>query len=255
MKVTVIASLVLSAALLAGCSDEGMMVPGIMYEPAVIYADTRTDSGDGFTLKSPQWAYEGEPVTLDFGPDLSVTDYVVFSWPDGKNDVLTRADIQKNFFRGTGTFKAGAEPRRNTVRATAYLRRSQVDWYLDKEKNVWVQHITATDTPDLAVGSAEMEIICYRRTVDLEFNTRGRTLTDVVLHIIKGDGTRVSRRAKGAAGEPTIELLGPDAKGTYRVRYTPTFKEVNRVGKTDVQLVLSFQDGTQETVSQKIDTP
>jgi hypothetical protein len=255
MKVTVIATLVLAAGLLAGCSEEAMMVPGVMYEPAVIYADTRISSGDGFTLKSPQWAYEGEPVTLDFGPDLSVTDYVVFSWPDGKVDVLTRADVQKNFFRGVGTFKAAAEPRKCTVRATAFMRRTQADWYFDQDKKVWVQHISATDTPDLAVGSAEMEIVCYRRTVDIEFNAGGRVLADAVLHVIKGDGTRVSRRTKGAAGEPALEVLGPDAKGVYRVRYTPTFKEVSRTGQTDVELVLSFKDGTQDTVSRKIDTP
>ena len=249
-------SAALSVSLLAGCNtSQGLLSPAIMFEPAVMYADTLTDAKDGFTLRSPQWAYEGEQVTLDFAPDLAVSDYVVFSWPEGQPDVLTRADIQQTYFRGVGTFKAGAEPRHNVVRATAFSRRGVPDWFFDKDKKMWVHHLPIGDQADIAVGSAQMEIICYRVTIDIEFNPGSKGLEDAVLNVIKGDGTQVSRRIATGSTAPGFELRGPDAKGGYRVRYTPTHKEVNRIGKTVAELVLTFKDGTQETLTRKIDTP
>lgn len=246
----------LALGLLAGCNtSQGLMSPAILFEPAVMYADTLTDAKDGFTLRSPQWAYEGEQVTFDFAPDLAISDYAVFAWPDGKSDVLTRGDLQQSYFRGLGTFKAGAEPRHNTIRATAFTRRGVPDWYFDKDKKTWVHHLPIGDPADIAVGSAQMEIVCYRVNIDLEFSLGSRVLADAVLYIIKGDGTRVSRRIAVGPADPGFELRGPDAKGRYHVRYSPTHKEVNRIGRTGVELVLSFKDGTQDTLARKIDTP
>lgn len=237
---------VLAAMALGGCT---------LHERATMYADTLTTDKDGFTNRSPQWAYEGEKVTFDFAPDLAAANYVVFTWPGDKVDVLTSQMIVNSYFRGIGVFKAGREPRRSIVRAVAYTVRGQPDWYYDKESTAWQFHPPGSDSIDIAVGEAEMEIICYRVTIDMAFKAGRRRVADTVLRIIRDDGTKTELRGAAKTRGKGFELRGPNADGEYHVRYTPTHDEVNRTGKTDVELLLTYTDGTQETLSETIDTP
>ena len=247
----ILAVVVLGAAALCGCQNWQTL----FFEKATLYADTRTTEGDGFTLKSPQWAYDGEPVTFDFQPDPAPTNYVVFYWPDEKTDILTRKDITRTGYRGIGAFKAGPSPRKNTVRAVAYMIRGKCDWFLDKDTNKWEYYRSVTDEPDMIVGEAQMEIIRYRVDIDIPFGGKGRVLKEATLTLLKSDGTNAVRRAAPPGGQGGLEIVGPDAKGVCRARCAPTWKEVNRVGTTHVELLVSFQDGTQEIITREIDTP
>jgi hypothetical protein len=235
----------------AGCNG-GL---GLWFEPATMYADTRTDQGDGFTNKSPQWAYDREPVTLDFAPDLAVSDYAVFTWPGGKLDVLNRSDLINTYFRGVGVFKAGPEPRKNVVQARAYTVRGRPDWYYDKDTRQWVNHVTKTDRADIEVGKAEMEIICYRIDLDIPFTPAGGKAEDVRLEIIRSDGTCASRSVRSAPDEAGLALSGPGPGGAWHARYRPTWEEVNRVGSTQVRLVVTSADGSQDTIKRTLETP
>ncbi len=235
-----------------GCSILGTM----WFDRATMYADTRTLANDGFTNRSPQRAYEGEQVTFDFAPDYDVSDYAVFYLPGGSRRYVDRLDTGDTppYFRAIGSFKAGREPRTYTVEAIGFNVRGQNDWYYDKDKKQWVYHLTQGDQQDFKVGSALMKIICYRVELDMHFSPGSRRVTDIVMIIIKGDGTRVERRLK-IGDEPGLEIIGPDFQGEYRARYVPRYSEVNRVGETDVELRLTFADGTQEVIRQEIDTP
>jgi len=252
MKARWLLMLALSLTCLTGCREFTSM----WFEQATIYANTLTVEKDGFTNRSPQWAYEGEPVVFDFAPDPSVSDYAVFVWPGGKPDVLTKQQLVKTYFRGVGIFKAGREPRKNTVQAFAYCVQGDRDWYYDQDAKKWAHHLTMADEADFEVGKATMEIVCYRVTIDMGFKVpKGRRVTDMVLQLVKDDGTRVSRRMRTSPDDVGFELTGPDGTGEHRVRYTPKWEEVNRVGKTDVELVLSYDDGTQRIIKQTLDTP
>ncbi|NIA21152.1 MAG: hypothetical protein GWP05_04080 [Anaerolineaceae bacterium] len=236
---------VLIAPLAAGC-----------FSPATMYADTRTLAKDGFTNKSPQWAYQGEPVTFDFAPDYGLTDYAVFYLPDGSRryvDKRQTTDTGPNY-RAVGTFKAGREPRTYTIEAIAFNVRRQNDWYWDKDDKQWVYHRTQGDQPDFKVGSAKMEVICYRVEIRIQFSPGSRRVADIVMVLLKGDGSRTRRRLK-VGDEPGLEIIGPDNRGKYSARYVPKWNEVNRVGKTDVELQLTFGDGTQQVIRREIDTP
>ena len=233
-----------------GCRDTSMW-----FERATLYADTRTADKDGFTNKSPQHAYDGELVTFDFQSDLAVSDYALFMWPGGKPDVLSRKDLVNTYFRGVGVFKAGAEPRRNLVQAVAYAVRGESDWYYDEDQKKWVSHIMADDERDMVVGKSEMEIICYRVELDIPFRPGARRVKEAALHFLKNDGSRSTVHIRVPPSVPGFELIGPDASGRYRVRYAPTWKEVNRVGTTRVELLLTYDDGTQETITRTVDTP
>jgi hypothetical protein len=237
---------VLAAVALGGCQ---------LHERATMYADTLTTDKDGFTNRSPQWAYEGEKVTFDFAPDLVAADYVVFTWPGDKIDVLSRQQTVNTYFRGIGVFKAGREPRRSIIRAIAYTVRGQTDWYYDKESATWQFHPPGSDPHDIAAGEAEMEIICYRVTIEMTFKAGRREMADAVLRIVRDDGSKTELRNAAKALGKGFELRGPGADGKHHVRYTPTHDEVNRTGKTDVELLLTYTDGTQETLSETIDTP
>lgn len=239
------------ACCLGGCREFAQL----WLEKATLYADTRTTDKDGFTNKSPQYAYEGEEVTLDFQADLGATDYAVFIWPDGKPDLLTRADLVKTYFRGVGVFKAGREPRSNIIRTVAYNERGERDWFYDDDTKQWVYHQIQGDEPDFEVGRAQMEIICYRVDIDIPFQGGERQVKDIALEIIREDGSRTTRRIKVLDDEPGFRLDGPDTKGVFHVRYTPTAKEVNRTGTTDVKLVLTYDDGSKKTIATTIDTP
>ena len=244
--------LVLVMPLAAGCGTLGTM----WFDRATMYADTRILAKDGFTNRSPQWAYEGEPVTFDFAPDFDVTDYAVFYLPDGSRRYAGRLETVDTtpYFRAIGGFTAGREPRTYTVEAVGFNVRQQNDWYYDKDKKQWVYHLTQGDQQDYKTGSARMKIICYRVELDMPFSPGSRRVTDVVIIIIKGDGIRVERRLK-IGDEPGLEIIGPDSQGRYSARYVPKCNEVNRVGKTDVELRLTFADGTQQVIRQEIDTP
>ena len=228
MALRILGSLaLLVASALCGCGN----LETIGLEQAAMYADTRTAAGDGFTSKSPQYAYDGEPVTLDFQPDPGATDYVIFTWPNGTSDVLGRQHLTPTGYRGVGVFKAGRQQRSNVIRATAYMMRGERDWYYDKDQKLWVYHLVKSDLPDWKVGEAQMEIICYRVDIDLTVGGAGKRVKDAVLTISRDDGSNTIRRLQPAAGTPALTLIGPDAGGRYQVRYTPTWKEVNRVGR------------------------
>jgi len=250
-RVLLLLVVVMAAPCLSGCRQFVSM----WFEPATLYADTLTAEKDGFTNRGPQWAYEGEPVTFDFAPDPAASDYAVFIWPGGTPDVLTNQQLVNTYFRGIGVFKAGREPRKNLIQAFAYSIQGDCDWYHDGDADKWVHHLTRADEADFEVGRAQMEIICYRAEIDIAFRARDRQVKDIVLRLIRDDDSRTLRRVKTAADEPGFDLLGPDDRGEYRVRYTPIWKEVNRVGTTDVELVLTYDDGTQETIARTIDTP
>ena len=78
---------------------------------------------------------------------------------------------------------------------------------------------------------------------------------DMVLRLIRSDGAVSERRVRKSAEEQGLILTGPDGGGRYTVRYTPTWQEVNRVGKTEVELVVSYADGSQNVHKKTIDTP
>jgi len=224
---------------------------------AVLFADTYTEDGSGFSEKSPQWAYEGETVTFDFAPDPDVTDYAVFTLPNGTQEYIDRRTAldTDGFYRVTGRFVAGRESRQYTVSAKAYTVRRQRDWYYDRESKKWVLHVTQSDQADSQVGSASLKVICYRSQVEMTFAPGSRRTQDAVLVLLRSDGTRTERRVKVDGGQPGFDLIGPDAKGTYTVRYVPTWDEVNRTGKTDVELHLSYADGARDVIRTTIDTP
>ena len=249
MRCCAIVLLALAAtACLTGCQR-------LWIEPATLYADTLTAEKDGFTNRSPQYAYEGEPVTFDFAPDLAATDYAVFLWPDGTGDCLDRQDLVMSYFRGVGVFKAGDPPRRNLVQAVAYAVRGKSDWFYDKDADEWVYHSMRSDEPDWKVGEVRMEIYCYRVDIDIPFGGGQNRVKDVVLTLSKDDGTQAVRRIRIAPGEPGLDIVGPDAGGKYHARYTPRYSEVNRVGTTDVELAVAYDDGSRETIPRTIDTP
>ncbi len=227
---------------------------GIFLQPATLYADSRTDAGDGFTNRSPQWAWHEEPVTFDFAPDPASADYAIYLWPDGSKQYVTRSDEFGGYFRGVGVFRAGAEPRKNTVRAEAYTVRGANDWYYDKDRDEWVHHRMKTDEADWPAGSAEMEIICYRKEVNIPFPA-DKPVERVELRLTRADGTRSVHEVEfpGDGGAP--EIFGPDDDGMYHVRYAPTWKEVSRTGTTRVELVVTCTDGKRKLFEDTVDTP
>lgn len=244
---------VLSAAAAAGCADMSAM-----FEPATLYADTRIADKDGFTNRGPQWAYHMEPVTFDFAADLAATDYAVFIWPGGQQDVLLRMDALETltYFRGVGRFKAGPEPRRNTVQAVAYMNRGERDWYLDNTTGEWTFHPMRSDEADVMVGRADMDIVCYRRDLDIAFQVpSGRRIEGIELRFNKDDGTAVARRLGDEGLTGPLELVSDLGSNTHRVRYTPTWEEVNRTGETPVELIWTLDDGSQGRKTETIDTP
>lgn len=228
---------------------------GIAWDKAVLYGDTFTAAGDGFTSRSPQWACEGEPVTLDFAPDPNVTDYAVFEWPDGSRHYVDKSEREGHLYRVVRRFEAGDQPRSYVVRATAYMIRQDDDWYFDRDTQKWVFHLTQIDKYDQDVGAAKLEIICYRPEVRMTIPARGREIKDLTLTLTKDDGVRTVRRLGADGDNARLRAIGPDRKGNYDVRYEPTWQEVNRVGKTPVEVVVSYTDGTQELNRTQIDTP
>jgi hypothetical protein len=224
------------------------------FESAHLFADTYTDLRSGFSEHSPQYAAEGETVTFDFAPDPS-TDYAVFSWSDGKRTYVDRTEKKDNFFRTTHVFAAGSEPRTYAVEATAYMIRGQDDWYLDETTHEWTFFRPRTDPPDDAIGHAKITIICYRPEVDLTLTPpSGKAPQKIVLTMIKNDGTRMDHNLK-TADSPGFTLIGPDQRGQYHLHYNPAATEINRIGETPVELVVTYADGIQEVIKQKIKTP
>jgi hypothetical protein len=63
------------------------------------------------------------------------------------------------------------------------------------------------------------------------------------------------RRADAPAEARGFQLFGPDPKGGYEVLYSPTYQEVSRAGTTQVELLVTHADGTQEPLRQGLDTP
>jgi hypothetical protein len=237
--------LFVSLVALSGCSP---------FEKAQLFADTYTDQISGFSLHSPQWAADGETVTFDFAPDTSA-DYAVFNWSDGKTTFVDRSMKKDAFFRATHVFAAGSEQRTYEVSAVAYMIRGLCDWYLDDLTHEWTLHRPIQDPEDAAIGHAKMTVICYRPEVDLTFTPpSGKTAKSLVLTMIKNDGARTDHRAK-TADSPGFTQIGPDQRGQYHLHYDPAAKEINRTGETAVELLATYNDGTQELIKHKIKTP
>ncbi|MBN2584704.1 MAG: hypothetical protein JXL80_16700 [Planctomycetes bacterium] len=247
---------ILTVALLAvtcaatGCAE-------LLMDRAKLFGDTYTRDRSGFSDHGPQWAYEGEAVTFDFAPDPDITDYAVFSWPGGTNEYIDKRDTFETdrFYRTVHRFEAGREPRQYVVSAEAYAIYQQNDWYYDRDTGEWVYHLTHNDVRDTRVGSASLKVVCYRVEIAMTFKPGARQVKNAVLLLLKDDGSRVERRMKVDQEQPGFELVGPDAKGVYTVRYVPTWNEVNRTGTTEIELRLTYADGSQDVISQTIDTP
>ncbi len=224
------------------------------FSQAQLFADTYTELRSGFSDHSPQHASEGEVVTFDFGADTSA-DYAIFSWSDGKRTYVDRAEKKDGFFRTTHVFAAGPQPRTYNVEAVAYMIRGQNDWYLDDSTHEWTFFRPITDFADDAIGNAKMTIICYRPEVDITFfPVSGKTVKGLVLTIIKTDGSRTDHLIK-TSDTPGFTLLGPDQRGQYHLHYDPAAKELNRIGDTAVELLITYNDSTQDLLKHKIKTP
>lgn len=240
----------------------------MMADSAVLYADTHTMAETGFTLRSPQYAYNDEPVTFDFAPDYRMTHYAIFIWPDGSAQHLGLNDIVNTYFRAVRSFKGAVEPREYRVEARGFNRVGESDWYYDRETQRWEYFPMSRDAADRSTGSASMVIRCYLINLDLPLEAGGRRIERAELSLIRYDGSRTTHiaAAAGAAGAVggaggadaaggAARLVGPDRRGNYRLLYTPVWSELNRTGTTELEVLIHYADGTQELKKQTIDTP
>ena len=73
----------------------------------------------------------------------------------------------------------------------------------------------------------------------------------VELSLIRQNGQRTTHTSQSEG----VRLIGPDQRGNYRLQYTPKWDEINRVGQTELEMLIHYSDGTQELKTHKIDTP
>ncbi len=223
----------------------------VRYQSAVLYADTLTREETGFNMRSPQYAYHGEPVTFDFAPDYAATHYTIIIWPDGSPEMLGQKDVVNTYFRVTRSFEGAVKPREYKVIARGYQRVGSADWYFDTRTEQWTFQPMSRDMSDRLTGEADMTIRCYIINLDLPIRPGNRTLRKVELSLIRDD----MQRTTVGIDSPGVRLIGPDPSGEYRLQYTPKYNEINRTGQTDIELLVRYTDGTEQLQTTSIDTP
>lgn len=217
-------------------------------------ADTASPTG-AMTAARHQWAYDGEPVTIELEAPGGPAQYVVFAIDD-KDTVVDFPDAAGRY-RLTHVFHAGPQPLVSTIYASPYIVQGRRDWIYDGAAGVWNLHPAAEDPPDVESGpERSMQITCYRREVRLRFKERGGPPRRLDLATVRADGGRASvpRQQVPGTGAGYV-VVGPDAAGAREVVYTPLYTEVSRAGKTRVELTVEHADGSIERIDQDIDTP
>ena len=241
---------------LAAAAAVCLATAGCLYQAhARLWADTALPDG-GFSTQSPQWAYDGEPVTFELECDPGAVHYVVFGTA-GQETVVDFGKVAGRY-RWTQAFSAGPEPRVCEVYATPYLVRGRRDWVYDKLENTWHFYPGASDRPDVETAAEQvMRITCYRREILVPIQPRSGPPKRIELSLRKADGRRtvVPARPPGKAEARGFLLLGPGKNGDYEIRYEPTYGEVSRAGKTRVDVVVEHADGSTEHLEKDIDTP
>jgi len=220
-----------------------------------LWADTATPTGT-LSLLEEQWAYDGEPVMFELEVDVPA-DYVVFG-AEGRETLVEIAKAMGRY-QWTHTFIAAEEPQVYEVYAVPYLIRLRRDYIYDRADDTWYFYQTGSDKPDVKSAKlVTMNVTCYRRDVHVRFKGRGGAPEEVALALV----TETRQRSTiPPCPDPTVEkpdgyvLTGPYAGDTYDVRYTPTFQEVSRAGKTRVEILVKHADGTLERIESVLDTP
>jgi CDP-diacylglycerol---serine O-phosphatidyltransferase len=245
------AALVLLAALGLACT----MTAGCGESSARLWADTALPDGE-MSLKSHQYAYDGETVTFELECPVGAAQYIVFGIAGDEEVVEIPQSAGR--YRWTHTFAAGLKGKDYEVYARPFLIRGHRDYIFDSLEKKWLFYPSRSDKPDVPTADEQtMTITCYRTELRMKFDMHG-TPRKMSLSLAKDDGKRtvIPQRAPADAQARGFFVLGPDAKtGTCEVVYAPLAGEVNRAGTTRAELLIEYDDGAAERQVQDFKTP
>lgn len=215
----------------------------------------------GWSVAPRQQVHVGETVRFDFVltqpgsgrmiDPIGLVDYCVVAI--GSDRIHVDADALGHFlFAYTfSDFRPGEE---TVVEARAYRIRGYRD-----HMNIageWVRSQSPSDLPDRIVIADSIRMTVYALTFELQVLSPESPLEGEsgVLRIQRRDGSETLRYID-RPHRPGFTVEGPDARGTYVIRYAVQGDELNSTGKTPVEFVIHDRTGKRIAEARVLDTP
>lgn len=182
---------------------------------------------------------------------IGLVDYCVVAIGNGR--IHVDADALGHFLFAY-TFNDFRPGEKIVVEARAYRIRGHRDYM--NIAGEWVRSQSPSDLPDQVVIADSIRLTAYALTLELQVRSPGSPLEaeSGVLRIQRRDGTETLRYIDRPYRHG-FTVQGPNAQGTYVIRYAVQGDELNSTGRTPVEFVIHDRRGKRMVEARVFDTP
>jgi len=217
-----------------------------------IWANSSSDDPNVGSPANPHYFHVGETAQFRVYVQPDAASYVVAEF-EGRLAILSK--VNPGEYGLTQKFDDLWRDRYFTLEVQAWKQEGKPDILV--ETGVVRKLPAGNDTPDVLLGQARMQVICYQSKITVKVSPPDKKEPDwskAGLQIF-GLNDKISTVKLGRPGADGFAAIGQDVWGAYTLFYEPRLDQIRRAGKTKAVLIYLDAQNHEQKQEFFFDTP